>query len=437
MRLIKERTSEYESFHKSLQYFTKKSEVKGDLRLINFEAQNTRSDLLEKYSFFINNLSAFHKKIQKTKNISELNLLFQEYVKRILNAKEVEVFLFVDSQRHLIPISRNAASLHVNTVNKIYKDGILDWVFESRKPTIIPDLNSDTINGSKLNQFIFPIYYTDTNYGLVSIMTSLSKISEDSLESNSINVLLGIIIPMIISFRQKESINKLYHELQIYQSKMQNDFDVYAIGELAEGILEEIGEPLQVIMSLTDMLETENKKIDKQVTSNIKNQIKKVSELTNRLSKFSELNKPKLQKAQSCNLNKLVREFKNIINTSLQNLGLECELDLEENIPPILGDPKEIKQLLTSVFSLLKSASNKGGAFIIQTKYVKEQIVVSVFTTEQIESLSDYTDNRTNVNINFIKEIMKRSEGSAEFNSLPLKGTIIHLVFPLKRKLAI
>ena len=437
MRLIKERTSEYESFHKSLQYFSKKSEVKGDLRLINFEAQNTSSNLLEKHTFFVNNLSDFHKKIQKTKNISESNLLFQEYVKRILNAKEVEVFLFVDSQRHLVHLNRNAASLHVNTVNKIYKSGILDLVFESRKPTIIPDLKSYTINGSKLNQFIFPIYHSDTNYGLVSIMTPLSKISEDSLESNSINILLGIIVPLIISFRQKQSINKLYQELQVYQSKMQNDFDVYAIGELAEGILEEIREPLQVIMSLTDMLESENKKIDKQLTSNIKNQINKVRELTNRLSKFSELNKPKMQNAQSCNLNKLVREFKNIINTSLQNLGLECELDLEENIPPILGDPKEIKQLLTSVFSLLKSASNKGGAFVIQTKYVREKIVISVFTTEQIESLSDNMDNKTNITINFIKELMKRNEGNAEFNSLPLKGTIIHLVFPLKRNLAV
>ena len=30
---------------------------------------------------------------------------------------------------------------------------------------------------------------------------------------------------------------------------------------------------------------------------------------------------------------------------------------------------------------------------------------------------------------------MKKNEGTAEFNSLPLKGSIIHLIFPMKRKI--
>jgi len=170
---------------------------------------------------------------------------------------------------------------------------------------------------------------------------------------------------------------------------------------------------------------------------NIKKQVGKVSELTNRLTKFAGLNKPKTQNSQSCNLNKIVKEFRNVINATLQNLGIDCELDLEDNIPPVLSNPNEIKQLLTSVFSLLKAASQKGGAFIIQTKYIKERIVLSVFTTEHIEGLAAEGDSKFNVTVKLIHELMKKNEGSAEFNSLPLKGTIIHLLFPLKRKLAV
>ena len=116
---------------------------------------------------------------------------------------------------------------------------------------------------------------------------------------------------------------------------------------------------------------------------------------------------------------------------------MECELDLEENIPTILSDAGEIKQLLTSIFSLLKSASRKGGAFIIQTKYIKEKIVLSVFTTEQIAGIANENEYRSNVTVRLINELMKKNEGSAEFNLLPLKGTIIHLIFPLKRKLSL
>lgn len=436
MRLIKERTERYESFHKSLQYFTKNSEAKGDLKLLSFEGHKNNLNQMEKYSFFVQSLSAFQKKIQHVQGLAEIHLLTQEFVKRILQSKEVEIFLFTDSNRNLVPLNKNANPTHINSVNKALKDGILEWIFESRKPTIIPDLNAYTVNGSKLNQMLFPIYDSKSGYGVLSLYTSASKVSDDSLENNSIQIILGIIVPTIISLRQKHSINKLYQELQVYQSKVQNDFDVNAIGNMAEGLLEELGEPLQVILSLSEMIENDYPKIDKEITENIKKQVSKVNELTNRLTKFAGLNKPKTQSSQSCNLNKIVKEFRNVINATLQNLGIDCELDLEDNIPPILSNPSEIKQILTSVFSLLKASSQKGGAFIIQTKYIKERIVLSVFTTEQIEGLAD-NDSKINVTVKLINELMKKNEGTTEFNSLPLKGTIIHLLFPLKRKLAV
>lgn len=437
MRLIKERTERYESFHKSLQYFTKNSEAKGDLKLLSFESHKSNQNQMEKYSFFVQSLSAFQKKVQHVQGLAEIHLFTQEFVKRVLQSKEVEIFLFTDSNRNLVPLNKNANPTHINSVNKALKDGILDWVFESRKPTIVPDLNAYTINGSKLNQMLFPIYDSREGYGVLSLYTSVSKVADDSLENNSIQIILGIIVPMIISLRQKHSINKLYQELQVYQSKVQNDFDVNAIGSMAEGLLEELGEPLQVILSLSEMIENDYPKVDKEITDSIKKQVSKVSELTNRLTKFAGLNKPKTQTSQSCNLNKIVKEFRNVINATLQNLSIDCELDLEENIPPILSNPNEIKQILTSVFSLLKASSQKGGAFIIQTKYIKERIVLSVFTTEQIEGLSADNDSKVNVTVKLINELMKKNEGTTEFNSLPLKGTIIHLLFPLKRKLAV
>ncbi|MFZ5947789.1 MAG: hypothetical protein ACOYU5_07450 [Stygiobacter sp.] len=430
MRLIKENTQRFESFHKSLQYFTKNSETKGDLRLISFEDHRTQNQILEKYSFFIQNISSFQRKIQNAKNLLEIHTVTKDFVKRIINSKEVELFLFNESNRHLIPINKEANSVHINSVNKAYKDGILDWIFETKKATIIPDLSSYTINGSKINQIIFPVYDSRSNFGVLSVYSSLVKIQEDSIENKAIQIILGIVVPIIISLRQKNSINKLYQELQVYQSKIQNDFDTYAIGNLSEGILEEIGEPLQVILSLSELIESDYQNVDKEITQKIKKQVGKVNELTNRLTKFASLNKPKNSAVQPCYINKIVKEFRNIINMTLQNLGLDCELDLEDNLPPILADANEIKQMLTSIFSLLKSVSKNGGGFIIQTKLIKEKVVLSVFTTETIGN-----DTKTNVTVNLINELMKKNEGAAEISSLPLKGTIMHLIFPLKRKL--
>ena len=383
------------------------------------------------------NLFSFQNKVKRTEDLKEVHTAFQEFIKRIILAKEVEIFLFNDSTRNLMPLNPEASQSHFAAVNKAYKDGILDWIFETQKPTIIPDLNSYTIHGSKLNQIIFPVYDKKANYGLLSILTLVSKVADDSLENRAIQIVLGIIVPLIISIKQKLSINKLYQELQVYQSKLNNDYDIYAIGELAEGILEDIGEPLQVILSYANMLENEYQNVDKSIPEKIKKQVQKVNEFSSRLAKFKGLNKPQAPQTQPCDLNKVIKDFKALISSTLKNIGLECELDLEENIPPVLSDPKDVKQLLTSVFSLLKGGSKVGGAFIIQTKYLKEKIIISVFTTEQIAEIANQDELKSNVTVSLINELMKKNEGTAEFNSLPLKGTIIHLVFPLKRKLIV
>ena len=436
MRLIKENTAEYESFHKSLQYFTKNSATNGDLRLISFENHRINTTLLEKYSFFVQNLFAFQNKVKSSGSVKEIHTITQEFVKRIIFAKEVEIFLFTDSQRSLVPINQNAPANLLSSVNKAYKDGILDWIFETKKPTIIPDLSTYTINGSKINQILFPVYDAKSNYGLLSILTPVSKILDESLENRAIQIVLSIIVPLIITLKQRQTINKLYQEIQVYQSKLNNDFETYAIGEMAEGILEDIGEPLQVILSYADLLENEFTEVDKTVPQTIKKQVQKVTELSNRLSKFSGLNKPQRSMTQPCDINRIIKDFKNVVDSTLRNLGLECELDLEENIPPVLSDQNEVKQLLTSIFSLIKKAAKSGGAIVINTKYLKEKIVLSVFTTEQIPGIMTPDEQSSNVTVNLINELMKKNEGNAEFNSLPLKGTIIHLIFPLKRKLA-
>lgn len=434
MRLIKNNTAEYESFHKSLQYFTKSSETKGELKLINFESHRGNANLIERYSFFTQNLAACQSKILAASNLVEINLVFQDFLKNIIMAKEVEIFFLTEGSQNIVPLNNQINPVHHSAVVKAFKNGILDWIFETKKATILTDFNAPINSNTKLNQILFPLLDQKANYGLLSIATPISKISENSLEYQAIQILLGITIPVIMNLKNKKTINKLYQEVQVYQSKINNDSDIYALGEMTEGILENILEPLQVILSYVDIMESEES-VEKEITSKIKDQVKKVSELTNRLGKYISLNKPSDKQNQSCDLNKIVKEFNMVVNSTMQNLGIDCDLDLEENIPPVLSDPNDIKQLFAGVFSIIKSGAKSGGAVVIQTKYIKEKVVLSFFTTEQIPVLNDPKKFESNVTVKIIKELMKKNEGSAEFNSLPLKGTIIHLVFPLKRKL--
>lgn len=435
MRLIKENTAKYESFSKSLQYFTRTTDPEGDLKLLNLEETANRSNILERYSYFTQNLFSFQKQAVKLDDSKEIHSLFAQFVKRLLLTKEIGLFFFDAEKRRLNPVYSNNSVTHVNSVNKIYKEGILDWIFETGKPTMIPEFSSYTVNGSKLNQIIFPIYDKNKPLGVLSVLTPAAKISEDSLENQAVQILLGIIVPLLVTINQKQSINNLYNELQVYQSKLNNDFRLYAMGELTEGLLEDILEPLQVILSNVDFIDKEYDQVDEEITNNIRNQVTKLSKSVSGISKFNGLNFNETVKNLPSDLNKIVREFFDVAQTTLMNLELECELDLEKDIPPILTDPQDVKHLLTNVFSLIKTGTKKGSGIVIQTKYANDKITLSYYITDYLAALTEESDDKSSLTLKIINELMRKNEGAAEFNPLPLKGTSIHLVFPLKRKL--
>ncbi|MEG8945577.1 hypothetical protein [Rosettibacter firmus] len=433
MRLIKENTLKYEPFSKTLQYFTKGDAE--DYKKITIETYQSKTNLFEKYNYIFHHLYNFQKAIGDLKTSEEIHELFGQYIKRIITSKEVDLFLFDASKRNLVAVSPKASSMQINLVNKAYKNGILDWIFDTKKPTVIPDLNSYTSEGAKLYQTIFPISYINNNIGVLSVLGPANKISESSLENQAVSILLGIVVPQIISLNQKKTINKLYDEVQLYESKLNNDFKLYAVGEFAEGIIQDMLNSLQVIQSGVDYIESMNKEIDSDIVEKIRERISRLSGLSQKLLKFNDVNSNNSKQNLPCELNNVIKEFYGIINSTLTNLGLECALDLEEHLPPILTSPKEIKQILTNIFSMIKKKSKSGCGIVIQTRYINEVVVLSVFITDYWENFGNSSDYISNLTIKIIKELMKKSEGKAEFDSLPLKGTSIHLLFPLKRKL--
>lgn len=433
MRLIKENTVRYESFAKSLQYFTKAPGA-GDLRLINFDFQQKRGDQLEKYNYFTQNLFSFQKKVTELQTAVEIHDLFIQFVKKIISAKEVDLFLYDESKTNLIAVNANVSTAQNNLVNKAQKNGILDWIYETGKPTLIPDLNAYTINGAKLSQTIFPIIFNNNKLGILSLLGPSNKISEDSLENQSIQILLGIVIPKLITLKQRAEINKLNGEVQLYQSKLNNESRLYAVGEFAEGIIQDMLNSLQVILSNVDFIGNEYN-IDTEITDGIKNRITNIREMSQRLSKFNEIKSQPVSQDAPCNLNSTIKETLGIVQSTLKSLELECEYELEEDLPFVLSNPKHLKQIITNVFSLIKKKSKRGSGLFIQTRSVNEIIILSFFITDYWKDFNSQADPITNLTVRILKELMKKNEGTAEFDSLPMKGTTIHLLFPLKRKL--
>ncbi len=297
---------------------------------------------------------------------------------------------------------------------------------------MLPELKSLNSQGPKLNYILFPLYEQNIKKGVFVVLTGLSQNNFSEYDKHFINTILSLSIAKVDKLILKRRLNNTYDELQTYQAKLSNDFRLSAIGELTEGIVEDIMNPLQVILSQADMLheETGNNDLIK-----IKNQVKKINNVISRLVKFSAVNQKNVS-IQPCNLNSVLSDYYELIRSTLENAGMEIVLDFEEVLPPILTHQNYIYEIMTNIFGLIKKNNFSSGGILIQTRYKNEQVVVKLITTNKLETFDeDKNENiKMDLNVKIVKNLMNKHEGKFLIENLKEGGSIITCNFPLKRK---
>ncbi len=429
MILHKENTVKAELLYKSIGDVALEEKQYGNSALNNSEIQ-----MLEKYSYFIQNLMAFEKEIKQDNNIKVLMGHFISYLKRVIPVKDASLMFYDDVDNILVPVNKHQNSSIVKAMNNFNKEGVFKTIFSDKTSLTVPDLESYNSKGPKLHYLILPVYNEKINYGILSVLTSLRKERITELEKKNINILLNILLGKLEKIKLTEKLNETYDELQTYQAKLSNDFRLSAIGEMTEGIIEDIVTPLQVIVSNVDILSEETNSSFE--LKQIKSQTQKINRVINRLAKFADVNQKNV-KIKPCNINVIINEYFQLVKSTLENANMEYILDFDNDLPSILSHPNYIYQLLTNIFSLLKSFNAEKGGIILQTRFKENNIYLRVISTVKIDnSIANENENdQYGLAIKIIKNLMRKHEGAVEIDSFNNGGTAISLLFPLKRKI--
>jgi K+-sensing histidine kinase KdpD len=88
---------------------------------------------------------------------------------------------------------------------------------------------------------------------------------------------------------------------------------------------------------------------------------------------------------------------------------------------------------LTNSFSLLVNTAETGGLYL-QTKYNDQKVYVRFISTNNSNNRSDNEENK-NLNLMMLETLMKKHEGSVNYNTSKDNGSSLELIFPLRRKL--
>ncbi|MFA8341692.1 MAG: hypothetical protein ACEPO8_01855 [Rhodothermaceae bacterium] len=437
MKLHKEDTSKYEPFYKFVENEKENNNRSTNLRVASFNTLVNDSQSSEKHSHLFFTLINFEREIKRADNPSKVIEVFERAVRRIIPIKEAVIMNFKNSDHSLIPVAEVKNKLIVERLDHYNKEGVLSLAFDGKTAVVIPELSTLNGEGAKLNYILYPIFDDNNKKGLCAILTSLSHENFSEIDEEFIEILLSKAVQKLDKTNYKSKLNTAIEELQVYQAKLSNDFRLSAIGELTDGILEDIMTPLQVIMSYTDMIDQESE--NSYEVKKIKTQITKINSTIGRLVKFINLNQ-KDNKIKPCNINEVINDYCTLVKSTIDSLNLELVQDFEQDIPSILSHPNYIYQIFTNIIGLIKNKINGDGGIIIQTRFIDDNIIVKLISTANLQHYASNiptkkTGKTIDLNTRIVENLMKKHEGKVSIEAYSEAGSTVSLYFPLIRKI--
>jgi signal transduction histidine kinase len=431
MKVIKDKDADYTPFHEAAKEVALES-------IARQQSERTESgkegNLVEKYSYFFQTFLAFEKETERAADADELFQLYLTAIKRVVPFKHATLLYFDENEDLVASVQKEPPAHLVETAQTYYKEGVLEPLFKKPRTVVVPLFGPHGDERRKTNLLVAPLVEDEKRKGVMFVETASDERTIGEGEKQFLEALMRIFVVKSERFLLKQKLNEMYEELQTYQAKLSNDFRLAAIGELTEGIVEDIASPLQVIMSQVDLLHGEDTAQD---VKRIKTQINKINAAISRLVKFSSLNRKNV-KIQPIELNEVIEDYYNLVKSSLESLKLECVLDFEKDIPSILSHPNYIHQILANVLGLIKSMMKNEVGILIRTRYKEETIFLNVVSTSDVgesEKSAPTASRSSRMTMKIIENLMRKHEGSFTIESFEQSGSQITLKFPLKRKI--
>ncbi len=275
----------------------------------------------------------------------------------------------------------------------------------------------------------------------------------------TILVLLSIFTAIVISTRRLLNRAQANEEARKeLQSQLFHAAKLVSVGELAAGIAHEINNPLAIISSqsgvIKDMFDPEvggSTHMDPEVSENIIKELTIVDEavfrakdITGKLLKSARKNVPKLVKS---NVNRILDDVVDgLIEKEFQVADIDLVRNYDANLPEILLDPDQIRQVLQNLINNAGDAIEGPGKITLttQAKDGKVRMIVSDsgkgMTHEQMGKIflpfftTKEVGKGTGLGLAISLSIVESMGGTIDVQSMPEAGSSFIVSLPINFK---
>jgi signal transduction histidine kinase/ActR/RegA family two-component response regulator len=429
------------------------------------------SNFAHQAAIAIGNIQLYENSLAKIKQLTTLfemgkaissTLNLDELIKKALELLKERfgyalcVILFLDEEKNELYVKQIIGKSFKEVKEMRFRvgvDGIVGWVAKAGEPLYIPDVSQDPRYISELteakSEAAFPLKVRDRVIGVLDIESEKLR----GFDEEDLKVLSSFASQVSISIENAELFSNLkqtLQELKLAQDQIVQSEKLRALGEMASGVAHDFNNVLAVVIGniqlLLHQLDSLSLEEIRERLSIIERSSKDGAETVRRIQEFTGVRRDKEFSALS--MNKLIDEVVTITEPrwkdQLQKKGIHIELvKALDEIPSILGNPSELREVLTNILFNAVDAMPDGGKLIISTQpqsedwvevrirdtglgmseEVKRRIFDPFFTTKGV------TNSGLGMSVSY--GIIKRHGGEILIESEPGQGSTFILHLPM------
>ncbi|GBF33990.1 sensory histidine kinase AtoS [Desulfocucumis palustris] len=212
------------------------------------------------------------------------------------------------------------------------------------------------------------------------------------------------------------------------------------LGQMAAGLVHEVRNPLTVIGGFLQLLQKYLKGTpQEEYVTLILTELKHVNIL---ISDFLQLTKPGFSNRSRCSISKIITDVVMLVESEAFLRKLDINLDMATDIPDILGDSEQLKQVFLNIFKNAFDALSQGGKIFLQTSWDRHEKFIQVVFRDTGTGMDEQTvanmfdpffttkESGTGLGMFIIKKIIDNHGGRIEVRSIPGEGTSVTVLLP-------
>jgi len=246
------------------------------------------------------------------------------------------------------------------------------------------------------------------------------------------------------SLEQKlKELEQINQELRQTQDQLIFSEKMASVGKLAAGVAHEIGNPLSIIIGYLEYV-SRSSNLREQERESLKRAEEETRRINQIIRELLDYSRPVSQTYESVNINQIIYETLNLVKLQKGFDRIQTQLDLEESLPPVMGNRNQIKQVLVNLLLNARDAMPDGGILTLKTRRENQLVQIEIADTgigipeENLKKIFDpfFTTKEPGrgigLGLSISLKIIETMGGKIEVESKPGQGSIFRLKLKIK-----